>query len=420
MPEQKPQDPVVWSLFSGAMGLDLGLEQAGIAPSLAVEIDPQCCETIARNRPSARLLANDVRHVAGGELRHVAGFDGDLYLLAGGPPCQSFCPGGNRASLSDPRGNLIYEYFRLVGELRPRYFLFENVAHLITAALKHRPIKERPGQHWNLSIYTSRRTLGGDGAPPLTEEELSGSAVQALLQDIAGLGYGITFAVLDAADYGAPQHRLRFVMIGSREGRPPKLPRPTHGPAGSGLVPWVTLKDAISDLRFSPGPHSTYTEEVLRIFEFVPPGGNWRDLPPQLQKLALGGSFAAGGGKTGFFRRLAWDAPAPTVTGRPNRKGAALCHPEFTRPLSVTECARLQGFPEEWCFAGSMNKKYLQIGNAVPVQLGKALGRVLLDPYVELEDLDPNTLLEAAARRLRGAARNKTSTKQQLPLGLSC
>ncbi|MFM8497392.1 MAG: DNA cytosine methyltransferase, partial [Planctomycetia bacterium] len=115
--------PEVWSFFSGAMGLDLGLEMAGIKPTLALEIDPWCCKTIRRNRPSITLVEDSVTKMTGSSLRELRGFSGDVELMVGGPPCQSFSPGGKRAALNDPRGNLIYEYFRLISEVRPRYFV---------------------------------------------------------------------------------------------------------------------------------------------------------------------------------------------------------------------------------------------------------------------------------------------------------
>ena len=412
--------PEIWSLFSGAMGLDLGLEGAGLAPTLAVEIDRWCCETIRLNRPDLVLLERDVRELKAKDLRESRGFDGDVFLIAGGPPCQSFSPGGNRAALSDPRGNLIYEFFRLVDEVRPLYFLFENVANLLTAALRHRPIAQRPGRHWNLNSYHANRRLNDDSAPPMEDEELSGSAVRALLDDLEPLGYQLNFGVLDAADHGAPQRRLRFVIVGARESAPPALPRPSHGDPRAGLKPRATVRDAIGDLRADPGPHYKYTERYEQIFGLVPPGGNWRDLPPEIQAAAMGGSFEAGGGKTGFFRRLDWDAPAPTITGKPNRKGAALCHPEFLRPLSVKECARIQGFPEGWRLTGPLQEQYRQIGNAVPVHLGEALGKeILVGPGRKEAQLPATWMLQTAVQRLRSAARNKGSNNHRQLL-LSC
>lgn len=403
----------VWSFFSGAMGLDLGFEAAGLQPSLAVEIDPNCVATIRYNRPSVKVIARSVNELGSSELRTATQYHGDVFLMIGGPPCQSFCPGGKRAALSDPRGNLIYEYLRLIDQVQPRFFILENVANLVTAALRHRRIKDRPGRHWNLSAYDADRTFGGrhdDQAPPLEDDELSGSALRVLLADVFTLGYRVRFGILNAADYGAPQKRYRFIMLGSRQGDPPPLPRPTHG-SGTPLRPWRTLRDAIWDLRDCQSKHWNYSERFRRYFAMVPPGGNWRDLPEDVQPEAMGGSYHSGGGRTGFFRRLSWGHPAPTITGKPNRKGSALCHPDHLRPLSVRECARIQGFPDDWEFSGSLAAQYLQVGNAVPIQLGTALGHALLtESVVALEPVE--VMRDLAVRNLRGAARNKQSPRE--------
>lgn len=410
------------------MGLDLGLESAGLYSTLAVEVDESCCQTMRRNRPALDVWQTDISDLNDETIRQHRNTSANVFLMVGGPPCQSFCTGGKRAALSDPRGNLIYTYLRLIQQVKPSYFVLENVAHLVTAPLTHRPIAERPGRNWNLSKYTASESPGicGDDDLAMKPDELSGSAIRQIISDVHQLGYAINFAVVNAADYGAPQHRLRFIMLGSREGGGPPVPAPEHSEAPNGRTPLKTVRDAIFDLRQHPGPHSEYTPEVARFFELIPPGGNWRRLPPKLQREALGeASFAAGGGKTGFFRRLAWDAPAPTITGRANRKGSAMCHPEFTRPLSVRECARLQGFPDEWTFHGSMSDQYVQIGNAVPVQLGAAVGRELLAhdrcPTKHREG-DLEAMLTSAVTRLRAAARNKRtpvvrrSTSPQLAL----
>lgn len=411
----------VWSFFSGAMGLDLGLESVGLHATLAVEIEPAYCDTIRANRPDLKLIQGDVAKLKAADLRERTGYDGDVFLMVGGPPCQSFSSGGKRAALNDPRGNLIYEYFRLVNEVRPRYFVMENVANLTTAALQHRPIADRPGQHWSLKKYDTQGSLPlEDGADRLTPDELSGSALRQIVADARGMGYHICFGVLDAADYGAPQKRLRFVMFGARDFPPPELPAPTHGD-GEGLLPYATVKDAIWKLRKKPGPHSEYTDAVARIFAMVPEGGTWRDLPESMHREALGGAYYSGGGKTGFFRRLSWSRPSPTITGRGNRKGSALCHPDQVRPLSVLECAAIQGFPADWQFEGAMSSQYMQIGNAVPVRLGEAIGRaVLAHEKVAAEQAakamgvwnpDFDAMMAKAVHRLRSAARNKRPAK---------
>lgn len=418
--EKEPRE--IWSFFTGAAGLDLGLEQAGIHPTLAVEIDSDCCSTLKRNRPEIDVWEADLTKLSADAIRERRRCEGDVFLMCGGPPCQSFSSGGKRAALSDPRGNLIYTYLRLIDQVRPRYFILENVAQLVTAAVRHRPISERPGKAWNLSSFHKSRTLGDDTAMPMEPDELSGSAIRQVFAEMKDLGYTLNFSVVDAADFGAAQHRYRFLMFGSREGAPIAGPVATHGPTRG--QPWRTLRDTIYDLRSAPGPHSEYTPEVAKYFALVPAGGTWRHLPKDLQEEALGAAaYAAGGGKTGFFRRLSWDAPAPTITGRPNRKASAMCHPDFVRPLSVRESARLQGFPDAWELVGSMSSQYMQVGNAVPVHLGRAVGVALLKHHAQKsrmwvpEPMDVERLLSVASDRLRATARNKRGfASPQIPL----
>jgi len=374
-----------------------------------VEIEPIFCETIRTNRPGTQVLQADVMSLDATRLRHMTGQE-DVDLMVGGPPCQSFCPGGKRAALTDPRGNLIFEYLRLISEIRPRRFVLENVANLVTAAIRHRPIHLRPGKSWNLSSYSNQPpTLFDTGdSPPLEEDELSGSAIRLILRTaIAEMGYRISFGILDSSLFGAPQRRYRFVMFGDRAD-PPSLPEPTYG---AGLAPVRTVRDAIGDLIDDPGPGSRYSGPVRSVFDLVPSGGNWRDLPSEIAAKAMGEkSYNAGGGKTGFFRRLGWDEPSPTITGKANRKGSAMCHPEESRPISVRECARLQGFPDEWRFSGSMHQQYLQIGNAVPVALGEAIGKALKAPSMT-EVPAHEEMLRTAIRVLRSSARNKARQK---------
>lgn len=412
------------SLFSGAGGLDLGLEQAGLKPALYVERDPYCCETLRRNRPHVPVLSEDI-----GSLSTEALFSGahlrstDIFAVVGGPPCQPFSTGGKRQAVQDRRGNLFSEFVRVVRETQPLYFVFENVAHIVTAAIRHRPIAQRPGKDWNLRKYSRpHESLQQNDAPPLQEDELSGSLLPFVLERFHQIGYHLTFGVINAADYGVPQKRFRFVLLGTRLSVPCSLPHPTHSSdSRSGLRPWRTVRDAIGDLAESAPLHARYGPAFQRYFQRIPPGGNWRDLPADVQREALGEkAFCAGGGKTGFFRRLSWDDPAPTIVGKPDRKSSALCHPSELRPLTVRESARLQEFPDDWVFAGGMHAQYLQIGNAVPVGLGRAIGQILVRSYmaycehpgagVSVEESQGNAeerMLAEARAVLRAAARNK-------------
>lgn len=391
------------------MGLDLGLEQSGIKAVACCENDKWCCETIRRNKPNVQVFEQSVMQLEPAAVAQAAGLDSSC-ILVGGPPCQSFSSAGNRAGLNDPRGNLIFEYFKFVNAIKPQAFIFENVGNLLTAALKHRPIHLRPGQHWNLSKYTNENVNVSGNNLTLEDDELSGSAFRYLLDEIHRLDYSVTFGIVNSADYGAPQKRIRFCMLGFRDVGAIGLPEATHG--APPLLPYTTLKDAISDLIDSPGQHSIYTDRIAQWFERIPPGGNWKSLPPDGQKEVLGGSFMSGGGKTGFMRRLDWNVPAPTLTTKANRKGTALCHPDSIRPLSVDEYKRIQGFPDEWELSGAMNQQYQQAGNAVPVQLGRAIGMKVLETLETahkkhiLSTNEMTLLMECALKKLRSYARN--------------
>lgn len=237
----------------------------------------------------------------------------------------------------------------------------ENVRGLLSAAIRHRPIKER-----------------GKGAPPYEPDELPGSAFQVILAEFDRLGYSYVYGLLNAADYGVPQVRERVIIIGSRDHEPIALPQPTHHKDGLHLPRWRTVREAWDGLDDPSPEYPPYPESRLRFLRPVPEGGNWRDLPPELWPEAMGGAFTSGGGKVGFYRRLAWDKPAPTVTTSPAQKATDMCHPSELRPISVREAARLQGFPDNWLFCGSMADRYRQIGNAVPVGLGKAIGESIV------------------------------------------
>lgn len=405
------------SLFSGAMGLDLGLEASGINTIVCCEVDKWCCQTIRKNRPDVRVLEGSVADLDPLIVAEDAKLDSSELILVGGPPCQSFSSGGKRAALSDPRGNLIFEYFRFVNSLQPKAFIFENVGNLLTATIKHRPIHLRPGKHWNLARYSRETLVQQGGNEQMQDEELSGSAFKYLLDEIHALGYSVCFGILNSADYGAPQKRIRFCMLGFRDVGAIGLPEPTHGRLP--LLPYATLKDAIGDLVDIPGTHSIYTDRLREMFNKIPPGKNWRVLSIEEQREALGGAFDAGGGKTGFLRRLAWDVPAPTLTTKPNRKGTALCHPDYNRPLSVEEYKRIQGFPDDWQLVGAMHQQYQQIGNAVPTHLSHALGQQVIRTIREahckheysMEELA--TMTDVAIRKLRSYARNNQGATSQ-------
>mgnify|MGYP001617971478 CR=1 FL=1 len=351
------------SLFSGAMGLDLGLEEAGFRTVVAVEVDPRSQETIRLN--AARLgrkiaLFGDVTKVSADDIFSSTGlYRGQIALVSGGPPCQPFSTAGRRGTVQDPRGSLFRDFLRLVKDLQPRFFVMENVRGLLSAPIRHRPHLERNQQH------------------PLEADELPGSAFRVILDEFAQIGYSFVYGLLNAADYGVPQTRERVILIGSRDHEPIALPEPSHSEQGFRLPRWRTLRDALQNLDDPAPQYQPYPESRLQFLRMIPEGGNWRSLPIELRQEAMGGAYLSGGGKVGFYRRLAWDKPSPTVTTSPAQKATDMCHPSELRPISVREAARIQGFPDDWLFAGGLADRYRQIGNAVPVGLGFAIGKAL-------------------------------------------
>jgi len=353
--------PVV-SLFSGAMGLDLGLERAGMRIAVAVECNKSAVETIKLNRPDLPLFKDRLENVTTEELLAKGGLEqGGSFVVSGGPSCQAFSTAGQRGSLGDPRGGLFREFLRVVEEARPRFFIMENVRGLLSAAVKHRPLNRR-----------------GPGHPPLEPDEELGSALRVVVDDLKVLGYHVKFDVLNAADYGVPQDRQRLVFLGSRDGEAIAMPDRTHGPDPStGLKPWVTLSEALTGEGYDPAYYD-FCPGKLKYLKRIPAGGNWRDLPKDEQATALGKAYDSWGGRSGFFRRLDWNKPSPTLNTRPDSKATSLCHPTEVRPLTVGEYAQIQQFPNDWAFSGSVRDKYRQLGNAVPLGLGEALGKALM------------------------------------------
>lgn len=357
-------------LFAGAFGLDLGLEKAGFHTVSVVEIDPDAAKTIALNRPdlSRSAVARDIQQINAQSLLEEGGRvldigrplrPGEVDLVTGGPPCQPFSTAGKRMSVGDPRGSLFKDFIRIVEAVEPRFFIMENVRGLLSAPIRHRPHSKR-----------------GIGYPQLEPDELPGSALHVVLAEMERLGYRVAPPrLLEAADYGVPQNRTRVIFVASRDGQPVTIPLPTHNRnAVSNLPKWRTLKDALTGLVDPEPEYIPYAESRLKYLRLLKAGQNWRYLPDRLKQEAMGGAYNSGGGKVGFYRRLSWDKPSPTVTTSPHQKATDMCHPEELRPLSVRECARIQTFPDDWVFYGSTSSKYRQIGNAVPVLLGKAIG----------------------------------------------
>lgn len=392
---QPPKKYTVLSLFSGGMGLDLGLEATGCFETVAcIEKIPTFCETIRLNQKRGRLPKNlkviegDISQLSPETVLSSIGLRADdIDVIVGGPPCQSFSTAGKRGTTQDPRGTLLWDFLRFVEHIKPKFFLMENVRGLLSAALKHRPIADRPEK----------------GGPPLSEDEMPSSVVQLFASDLANFdaaGYHLDIYEVNAVNYGAPQIRERVFFIGNRYNIAVEFPTPTHGQtlrneisgAQTGLFetpllqPWRTLGDAISDLRETNPTVLDFSPRKKRYLEMIPPGSNWRSLPEELQKESMGKAWFAKGGRSGWWRRLTFDLPCPTLVTMPNHASTALCHPTETRALSIREYARIQEFPDDWEFYGTVSEQYTQVGNAVPTRLGMVAGNVLADNLQKVTD----------------------------------
>lgn len=337
------------SLFSGAMGLDIGLNMAGANIVFGQDVEPSCVHTMLQNGQFG--IGGDIRDISSETILELTKMrPGEPFLICGGPPCQPFSTAGRRMGLNDPRGSLFMDFVRMIHDIRPRFFVMENVKGLLSSRLR-----DEGGAATNAKV------------------------IDVILEEFSRLRYKTVYGVLDAVNYGVPQFRERFVMIGSRDNEPIFLPIPTHfqkhqNPGSR----WVTLGDTIRDLEDRPGECDFFPESRLKFLRLIPEGGNWRDLPEDMRKEAMGGAYESGGGKVGFYRRLSYGQPSPTVVTSPVQKATMMCHPTKNRPLSVSEYARIQQFPDEWHIVGTTAEKYKQIGNAVPIGLSTAIGQAIM------------------------------------------
>lgn len=333
----------ILELFAGAGGLAIGLEKAGLKCVALNEIDKWACQTLRNNRPNWNVLEGDIKDF------DFSKYKNKVDVVTGGFPCQAFSYAGKKLGLNDARGTLFYEFARVVQEVNPAICIGENVRGLLS--------------------HEKGKTLQG---------------MTSILDEI---GYNVAPAqVLKAINFRVPQKRERLILVGIRkdidiEFEYPKPSRKIY-----------KLKDALKkgelyncDVPKSEG--AKYPEHKKRVLDLVPPKGYWRDLPLDIQKEYMGKSFYLGGGKTGMARRIGWDEPSLTLTCSPAQKQTERCHPDETRPFTVREYARIQTFPDDWKFAGSISQQYKQIGNAVPVNLAKEIGysiiKVLNEYYVK-------------------------------------
>ena len=304
----------VLELFAGAGGMAVGFERAGLESVALIEINKDACATLRKNRPEWNVLHQDVSEV------DFSKFNVDV--VAGGFPCQAFSYAGKGLGFEDTRGTLFFEFARAIKETKPKIFVGENVE--------------------GLKSHDDGRTL------------------RTMAWVLSSLGYDLQMKVLNATDYSVAQKRKRLFLIGTLPGYHFAYPTPYEKK--------IVLRDALKDVPLSKG--TTFSQRRYDVLKLVPPGGCWVNLPLDIQKEFMGASFYSGGGRRGMARRISWDEACLTLTER--------CHPEETRPFTVREYARIQAFPDEWSFEGSITSSYKQIGNAVAVNVAEAVGREVI------------------------------------------
>lgn len=331
-------------LFAGAGGLALGLEQAGFKHIGLIEFDKSAANTLKVNRPNWNVLCEDVALTASRDLEKEFFIrKGELDLLSGGAPCQSFSYAGKRLGLDDVRGTMFYHYATFLHKLQPKMFLFENVRGLLTLD--------------------------------------NGRTYKTILDIFEDEGYITYHKVLNAWEYGVPQKRERLITIGIRKDLADKtcfnFPKPHKNKP--------TIKSVKLDSNPTKEECQFYSEYKAKVFALVPPGGYWRDIDPEVAKEYMKSCWFMGGGRTGILRRMSLDEPSLTVLTSPGMKQTDRCHPIEVRPFTYRENARFQTFPDTWEFEGTLSEKYKQVGNAVPVKLAKEIGKEIRKTLEELE-----------------------------------
>jgi DNA (cytosine-5)-methyltransferase 1 len=352
----------VIDLFAGVGGLSYGFSHDPAFVVIAAnEILPAMAKAYELNHPNTKMYCKDAKDFGIADLQRDFGIKpGDIDIIVGGPPCQAYSTIGKRKA-GDPRGKMFLEYYRILKEVQPHTFVFENVRGLLSMD--------------------------------------NGNLIKQIIELFESLGYKIYYKILNAADYGTPQIRERVVIVGTKLNKQFVYPKATHynpeETEDKSLKPYLTLGEAIGDLPFiSSNSESFYYQSkpqnefqklmrknapdklqdhnspknnpnLVRIMELLPDGGCPNDLPKEFRP------------KSGFantYCRLWWNKPSITITRNLGTPSSSRCiHPKAPRALTTREGARLQCFPDDYKFYGTRADRNLQIGNAVPVFLGEKI-----------------------------------------------
>ena len=354
--------PTVIDFFAGAGGISLGMKKAGFKILLANDIDPNCRDTYKKNFPKVPYLLKDIRKLSSKEIIQISG-ENKIDVVVGGPACQGFSLANTKTRVANnPKNDLVFEFIRLVKEIKPSWFIMENVEGLI-----------------NMD---------------------NGSFTRSIINVMRRNGYSVKFIPICAADYGVPQKRKRIFFIGNRLGISIELPRPRFG---SDEKPLISVKEALSDLppinnqtggfgvcNYQTEPKSKYQKKmrgkskmlynhiitkssdlVIERYKKIPPGKNWNVLPEKLKSECV----RKFGGHSYLYKRLDPEQPASTLA---NFRKAMLIHPFENRGLSIREAARLQSFNDNFIFKGGISSQQQQLANVVPPLLADVLGKSII------------------------------------------
>lgn len=388
------------SLFSGAGGLDLGFEQAGWNCVYASDIDPDAVECMASNMKRGHFVERaDVRELTGTDILSRSGGlqRGDIPLMLGGPPCQSWSSAGHQLGLEDARGRLFSDFVRLANEVDARWLVFENVRGLLAAR-------------------------GPDGEP--------GSALELIRQSLLNAGFQTTVKLLNAADYGVPQRRVRLFIIGFRAGDAPAFPEPTHSktPEVDDRTPWVKLRECLGSIVPVSDQELIFPNEKLGRELSKLPDGTGVKSPGKKERTRPGGHW---GYKQGAFIA---DPELPSRTITASGQQDWIRDPQHgLRRLSPRECAAIQTFPANWIWPEKRSAAYRLVGNAVPPLLASRVGEQLqkhIAGEVEVSSAETSTLLPLSRElsaaiaytkkeeRSNGASRKSAPAKKRVRIAV--
>lgn len=340
-------------IFSGAGGMSLGAMMTGIDVKIAIENNPNAAETFKINHPTTNVICDNIRNVSLENIKYK-----DVFIVFGGPPCQGFSVSNTKTrNISNKNNNLFYEFIRIINETNPKWFVFENVEGI--------------------------QSFEG------------GLVVQKLQQEFESLGYKCSYKVLTASKYGVPQNRNRFFMVGNRIGIdfifPQEIKSKVNVHQAISDLPTLSNGDIFDELPYKQKRPSTYAknmrasssvskqnyvsknkEYVIERYKYIKHGENWQAVP----KILMENYKNTDNCHSGIYKRLNPNLPSVVIA---NYRKNMLIHPYENRGLSVREAARIQSFPDNFLFKGSLMHIQQQIGNAVPPLLAKAVFKKIVN-----------------------------------------